>query len=163
MERTIYILQTKYCLQTTINKRLSMYMPIWILYWFPFFLLVNYIIKFIAVNIVLCICKKVIKINEIYSITVVIKSLCFAIMSELVGIAMLYIIEMNTESDFYYGNYLLFCLLAFLCTVILSFVLNNVFTFRRINVSTKQKLILASSIVTVTAPYLFLLPSGFVY
>ena len=140
-----------------------MYMPIWILYWFPFFLPVNYIIKFTAVNIILWIFKKVIKINEIYSITVVIKSLCFAIVSELVGLAMLYIIEMNTESDFYYGNYLLFCLVAVLCTVILSFVLNNVFTFRRINVLTKQKLIIASSIAIVTAPYLFLLPSGFVY
>ena len=140
-----------------------MYMPIWILYWFPFFLPINYGIKFAAINIVLWICKKVININDVYSITMVIKSFCFTIVAELAGIAMFYIIEMNTDTDFYYGNYLAFCLLAFFCVTILNFVLNHIFVFRKTNVSTKQKLILATSIVIATAPYLFLLPSGFVY
>ncbi len=140
-----------------------MYMPIWILYCFPFFLPINYGIKFAAINIVLWICKKVININDVYSITVVIKSLCFTIASELIGISMFCIIEMNTETDFYHGNYLAFCLVAFFCVTILNFVLNHIFVFRKINVSTKQKFILATSIVIATAPYLFLLPSEFVY
>lgn len=140
-----------------------MYMPIWILYWFSFFFPINFGIKFAAINIVLWICKKLININDVYSITMVIKDFFFAIASELVGITMLYIIETNTETDFYYGNYLAFCLLAFFCVTILNFVLNHIFVFRKINVSTKQKFILATSMVIATAPYLFLLPSGFVY
>ncbi len=142
---------------------ISMYMPIWILYWFPFFLPINYGIKFAVINIVLWICKKAININDVYSITMVIKSLCFTIASELVGIAMFCIIEMNTETDFYYRNYLAFCLLAFFCVAILNLVLNHIFVFREVIVSTKQKFTLSTSIVIATAPYLFLLPSGFVY
>lgn len=140
-----------------------MYMPIWILYWFPFFLPINYGIKFAAISIVLWICKKVMNINDIYSITTAIKSFCLTIVVELVGIAMFYIIEMNTDTDFYYGNYLVFCLLAFFSVAIFNFILNYIFVFRRIDVSTKQKFTLATLTVIVTAPYLFLLPSGFVY
>ena len=140
-----------------------MYMPIWILYWFPFFLPINYGIKFAAISIVLWICKKVMNINDIYSISTAIKSFCLTIVAELVGIAMFYIIEMNTKTDFYYGNYLAFCLLAFFSVAILNFILNYIFVFRKIDVSTKQRFILATLTVIVTAPYLFLLPSGFVY
>lgn len=139
-----------------------MYMPIWILYWFPFFLPINYGIKFIAINIVLWIYKKR-QTSMIYSTATVIKILCFTIVSELAGIAMFYFIEINTETNFYYGNYFVFCLLAFLCVAILNFLLNYMFVFRKINYSNKQKFILVTSIVTVTAPYLFLLPSGVVY
>ncbi len=140
-----------------------MYMPIWILYWFPFFLPINYGIKFAAISIVLWICKKVMNINDIYSITTAIKSFCLTIVVELVGTTIFYIIEMNTDTDFYYGNYLVFCLLAFFSVAIFNFILNYIFVFRRIDVSTKQKFTLATLTVIVTAPYLFLLPSGFVY
>ena len=102
-------------------------------------------------------------INDIYSISTAIKSFCLTIVAELVGIAMFYIIEMNTETDFYYGNYLAFGLLVFFSVSILNFILNYIFIFRKINVSTKQRFILATLTVIVTAPYLFLLPSGFVY
>ena len=54
-----------------------MYMPIWILYWFPFFLPINYGIKFAVINIVLWICKKVMNINDIYSISTAIKKFLF--------------------------------------------------------------------------------------
>ena len=140
-----------------------MYMPIWILYWFPFFLPINYGIKFAVINIVLWICKKTMNTNDVYSIATAIKSLCFTVVSELVGIAFFYIVEMNTETDFYYGNYLVFCLLAFFCVAILNLLLNHILVFRKTNFSTKQKIILTTSIVIVTAPYLFLLPGGFVY
>lgn len=140
-----------------------MYMPIWILYWFPFFLLINYGIKFAVINMVLWFCKKMMNINDVYSITTTIKSLCFTVVAELVGIAFFYIVEMNTEKDFYYGNYLVFCLLAFVCVTILNLVLNHILVFRKTNASTKQKIILTTSIVIVTAPYLFLLPSGVLY
>ena len=140
-----------------------MYMPIWILYWFPFFLPINYGIKFAVINIVLWICKKTMNTNDVYSIATAIKSLCFTVVSELVGIAFFYIVEMNTETDFYCGNYLVFCLLAFFSVAIFNFILNYIFVFRKIDVSTKQKFTLATLTVIVTAPYLFLLPSGFVY
>lgn len=140
-----------------------MYMPIWILYWFPFFLAINYGIKFVAINMILWICKRTININGVYSITTAIKSLCFTVMAELVGIVIFYIVEMNIETDFYYRNYLVFCLVAFFCVAILNLVLNHIFIFRKIDISTKQKIILVTSIVIATAPYLFLLPSGFVY
>ena len=140
-----------------------MYMPIWILYWFPFFLSINYGIKFAVINIVLWICKKVTNINDVYNIVTATKILCFTVVAELVGIAIFYIFETNTEIDFYYGNYLVFCLLSFICVVILNFILNHIFVLKKINVITKQKIIVTTSIVIATAPYLFLLPSGFVY
>ncbi len=140
-----------------------MYMPIWILYWFPFFSPINYGIKFALINIVLWICKKAMNINNVYSISVAIKSLCFNVVAELVGIAIFYVSEMNFETDFYYGNYLVFCLVAFFCAAILNLVLNYIFTFRKIDISTKQKIILTTSIVIATAPYLFLLPGEFGY
>ena len=124
---------------------------------------INYGIKFAVINIVLWICKKVMNINDIYSISTAIKSFCLTTVAELVGIATFYIIEMNTETDFYYGNYFAFCLLVFFSVSILNFILNYIFVFRKINVSTKQRFILATLTVIVTAPYLFLLPSGFVY
>ena len=140
-----------------------MYMPIWILYLFPLFLAINYGINFVAINMILWICKRTININGVYSITTAIKSLCFTVMAELVGIVIFYIVEMNIETDFYYRNYLVFCLVAFFCVAILNLVLNHIFIFRKIDISTKQKIILVTSIVIATAPYLFLLPSGFVY
>lgn len=140
-----------------------MYMPIWILYWFPFFLPINYGIKFAVINIVLWICKKVMNINDVYSIMTVLKIFCFTVVAELVGIVIFYISEKNTETDFYYGNYLAFCLLSFVCVAILNFILNYIFVFKKINASIKQKIVLTISIVIATVPYLFLLPSGFVY
>lgn len=140
-----------------------MYMPIWILYWFPFFLPVNYVIKFAVINIVLWICKKTFNINDVYSIMTATKPFCFAVVAELIGIAIFYIFETNTEADFYYGNYLVFCLLAFICVVTLNFILNYIFALKKTNVSIKQKIVLVTSIVIATAPYLFLLPSGVLY
>lgn len=140
-----------------------MYMPIWILYWFPFFLPVNYVIKFAVINIVLWICKKAFNINDVYSIMTATKPFCFAVVAELIGIAIFYIFETNTEADFYYENYLVFCLLAFICVVTLNFILNYIFAFKKTNVSIKQKIALVTSIVIATAPYLFLLPSGVLY
>ena len=140
-----------------------MYMPIWIIYWFPFIIPVNYGIKFAAIHFVLWICKKITNVNDICTIAMVIKSLCFTVASELTGLAMFCIIEMNTDTRFYYDNYLKFCLLSLFCVVVLTFVLNHIFVFRKSNISTKQKLILTTSITIVTAPYMFLIPSGFVY
>lgn len=140
-----------------------MYMPIWIMYWFPFILPINYGIKFAIINILLWILKKAMNIYNIYSMMTAIKIFCFTVVAELVGLAIFYVFEGNTATDFYYGNYFSFCLLAFICAIILNFILNYIFVLRKFSVSTKQKFILTISVVIVTAPYLFLLPGGFVY
>ncbi len=55
-----------------------MYMPIWIIYWFPLILFMNYMIKFALLNIILLICKKVTR-SAIHSAVNIIKSIFFAI------------------------------------------------------------------------------------
>ena len=142
---------------------MAMYMPVWVLYWFPLFLPINYVFKFGAISIVLWVCKKVTGINDINNITAIIRSWWATVISEIAGIVIFAVIEMNTGTDFYYENYLAFCLVAFFCVVILNLALNYIFVFRKMGISTKQKIMLAISTVIVTAPYLFLLPSVDLY
>ena len=137
---------------------MAMYMPIWILYWFPLFLPINYVFKFGAISYVLWICKKVMGVNDINNITAIIRSWWVTVASEIAGIVIFCIAEMNTEATFYIVNYTAFCLLAFCCVVILNPVLNYIFVFRKMDISTKQKIILAVLTVIATAPYLFFLP-----
>lgn len=143
-----------------VNRRnyTMMYMPIWILYWFPFILPINYVIKFVVIDIVLWICKKALNINGVRCMIEATKIFCFTVVSELVGVALFYIIETNFATDFYYGNYFAFCFFVFLCVIILNFILNYRFALKKSNLLTKQKIILITSIIVATAPYLFLLP-----
>ena len=137
-----------------------MYMPIWILYWFPFFLPINYIIKLLLINVGLIICKRILHKNNIYCVINTIKCMCFSIGTEIIGIAIFYVLEMNIHPYFYYENYTAFSLIAFFVVVIFNFLLNHIFIFRKINITTRQKLIVAALIAAITAPYLFMLPAG---
>ena len=136
-----------------------MYMPIWILYWFQFFLPVNYAIKFLLINVVLLICEKVVfgvainrKINAV-------KSLCFGVGSEIIGIATFYVLEMkmNIQPDFYYENYRTFSLIPFFVVAIFDFLSNYLFVFRKVNIPIRQRIIIAVLISVAIAPYLFII------
>ena len=135
------------------------YMPIWILYWFQFFLPINYAIKFLLINVVLLLFEKVIPGRDVHSESNVIKSLCFSVGAEIIGIATFYVLEMkmNIQPDFYYENYRAFSLIPFFVVAIFDFLSNYLFVFRKVNVPIKQKTIIAALISAATAPYLFIL------
>jgi len=136
-----------------------MYMPIWILYWFQFFLPINYAIKFLLINVVLLICEKVMLGIDIDREINAVKSLCFSVGSEIIGIATFYVLEMkmNIQPDFYYENYRTFSLIPFFVVVIFNFFSNYLFVFRKVNIPIKQRTIIAALISAATAPYLFIL------
>ena len=136
-----------------------MYMPIWILYWFQFFLPINYAIKFLLINVVLLICEKVMLGIDIDREINAVKSLCFSVGSEIIGIATFYVLEMkmNIQPDFYYENYRAFSLIPFFVVVIFNFFSNYLFVFRKINISIKQKIIIVTLISAATAPCLFMI------
>ena len=135
------------------------YMPIWILYWFQFFLPINYAIKFLLINVVLLLFEKVIPGRDVHSESNVIKSLCFSVGAEIIGIATFYVLEMkmNIQPDFYYENYRAFSLIPFFVVAIFDFLSNYLFVFRKVNVPIKQRTIIAALISAATAPYLFIL------
>jgi len=134
-----------------------MYMPIWILYWFQFFLPINYAIKFLLINVALLICEKVMRSIDIDREINAVKSLCFSVGAEIIGIATFYVLEMkmNIQPDFYYENYRAFSLIPFFVVAIFDFLSNYLFVFRKVNIPIKQRTIIAALISAATAPYLF--------
>jgi len=134
-------------------------MPIWILYWFQFFLPINYAIKFLLINVVLLLFEKVISGRDINREISAVKSLCFSVGSEIIGIATFYVLEMkmNIQPDFYYENYRAFSLIPFFVVAIFDFLSNYLFVFRKVNIPIKQRTIIAALISAATAPYLFIL------
>ena len=135
-----------------------MYMPIWILYWFQFFLPINYAIKFLLINAVLLICEKVVFGIDIDREINAVKSLCFSVGTEIIGIATFYVLEMkmNIPQEFYYENYRAFSLIPFFVTAIFNFFSNYLIVFRKANIPIKQKIIIAALVSAATAPYLFM-------
>lgn len=135
-----------------------MYMPIWILYWFQFFLPINYAIKFLFINVVLLLCEKVISGRDINGEISAVKSLCFSVGTEIIGIATFYVLEMkmNIPQEFYYENYRAFSLIPFFVTAIFNFFSNYLIVFRKANIPIKQKIIIAALVSAATAPYLFM-------
>ena len=136
-----------------------MYMPIWILYWFQFFLPINYAIKFLLINVVLLICEKVVFGIDINREINAVKSLCFSVGAEIIGIATFYVLEMkmNIQPDFYYENYRAFSLIPFVVVAIFDFFSNYLFVFRKVNIPIGQRMIIATLISVAIAPYLFII------
>lgn len=145
------------------QEMIRMYMPIWILYWFPFFLPVNYIVKFCIVYSILFLFSKTLKTDGICTISKNIKCWCFSILAEIMGIGVFYLCETNIKVSTYYGYYTVFCLIALFITVIISFLLNYFFSLNKIDLSKKQRVLISTLLTFFSAPYLFLLPSGVVY
>lgn len=119
----------------------------------------NYMIKFALLNLILLICKKVTK-SAIYSAVNIIKSMFFAICTEIIGLAMFCVLEINTEPDFYYGCYMIFSLIIFFTIAIFNSLLNYKFVIKKVSISSRQKIVVGILVVIATAPYLFLLSPG---
>ena len=135
-----------------------MYMPIWIIYWFPFLLFINYIIKLTFLSVVLLIWGKVTKESAIYNAGNIIKSMFFAIGAEIIGVAIFCALEINMESDFYYRLHTIFSSSIFFVVIIISFLLNYRFIIKKAKISARQKVVVGILVAIATAPYLFLLP-----
>jgi len=140
-----------------------MYMPIWILYWFPFFLPVNYIIKFCIVCSILFLFSKTLKIDGICTISKNIKCWCFSTLAEIIGIGVLYLCETNIEANTYCGYYTEFCLISLFISAMISFFLNYFFSLNKLDLSKKQRVLISTLLTIFSAPYLFLLPGGNVH
>ena len=139
-----------------------MYMPIWFLYWFPFFLWVNIPIKAALFFLPLLICKGLTHNPKILTAGSVVKGWCFVMGSEIVGLFTFYVIEMKLglTDSFYYSHYAQVSALALGISVVLNFLLNFIFSFKRNEVPIGQRALTSFLIVVTTAPYLFLLDSG---
>lgn len=90
------------------------------------------------------------------------KSLAFTVVAEIAGLAVFYVLEMHTgwSFEFYYAHYTAVSVLALGVAMGLNYLLNFFFVFRKTALSGGEPHLLTAMITILTAPYLFLLPSG---
>ena len=82
------------------------------------------------------------------------------IAAEIAALQVFYVAEMNLSYEIYYAHYTQVCVLALGVAIVLNYVLNYCFAFRKIAMSRGGKHLLTGINMILTAPYLFLLPSG---
>lgn len=140
----------------------NMYLPIWLLYWVPVYLPVNYCVKWCATKLVTFIAGKWTHCEELCQMELALKSLLLTIAAEIAALQVFYVAEMkmNLSYETYYAHYTQVCVLALGVAIILNYVLNYRFAFRKIAMSGGGKHLLTGINMILTAPYLFLLPSG---
>lgn len=139
-----------------------MYMPIWILYWFQILFPMNYALKLGVITLVLTIVAKRAGDSTVSSTKATLKSLCFSVAAEIAGLSVFWIAEMkmNLSFEVYYSHYTTVSVLALCAAVILNFLLNRVLNFRDVDLPDTWKTLVPVGISLLTAPVLFLLPSG---
>lgn len=139
-----------------------MYMPIWVLYWFPFFLMPNIAVKAGLFLLPLLICKVLMRNPKILTAGSIIRGWCFVMGSEMAGLFTFYVIEMKLglTDYFYYSHYAQVSALALGISVSLNCLLNFFFSFKWNEVSAWQRALTSLFVAATTAPYLFLLDSG---
>ena len=140
----------------------NLYLPIWFLYWIPFFLPFNYGIKWALTWLVISVFGKCAHCGEICRQEIALKSLLLTIAAEIAGLAVFYVVEMkmNLSFEFYYAHYTEVSVLALGTAMGLNYLLNYFFAFRKLALSRGKVYLLTGMITVLTAPYLFLLPSG---
>lgn len=135
-----------------------MYMPIWILYWFPLILPVNYIMKLLIICAALFLFSMVLKINGIFTVKLTLTTWIYSIIAEMTGIATFYLCETNVNPNCYSRHYILFCFLAFTVTFTISCLFHYFFCFRKANIQHKKLFAISILLTLFSSPYLFLLP-----
>lgn len=140
----------------------NLYFPVWFLYWFPILLPLNYGIKWGITHLVTFIFGKCARYEELYRLEVVLKSLLVTIVAEIAGLSIFYVSEVHLglSSEFYYAHYTEFSALALGVAMGLNYLLNYLFVFRKTVLSRGTTCLLTGMVTVLTAPYLFLTPSG---
>ncbi len=137
-----------------------MYMPIWILYLFSFIYPIPHLIKVALVNFALWISKKIFRKDDIYRFNTIAKASVFSILAEIIGVATFCVIEMNTETVFYYDHYMIVCIFALVIVTVVNFLLNYMWSFKKVGLSAKRRFLTALIVTIITIPWFFLLPAG---
>lgn len=139
-----------------------MYLPIWLLYWFPILLPLNYAVKWWLIRFEMWVFGKCTHCEAVCQTKPVLKSFLLTIAAELVGLTVFYMAEMkmNLSFEVYYAHYAQVCVPALSVTVILNCLLNYHLVFRKTVLSRGKRYLLTGINMVLTAPYLFLLPSG---
>ena len=136
--------------------------PIWLLYFMPFYMVPNYAIKLALVGIAVFTVRKWIchmekSVKAFFWERETLKSWGVGILAELAGLGLFCVSEMNVDIEFYNQYYLQFSVAALLLAIILNVLLDYKFVFRKIN-SKLRRLLAALLTTAAAAPYLFLMP-----
>lgn len=136
---------------------MGMYLPIWFLYWFPAALMPNCILKGAIIGAVLLACGKCMHMRRVYEDWVLVKCFGCTMASELLGLFVFGVLEMNLPTDVYDAHYKQVSILAFAVTVISNSLLNYCIGLKRTGMAVKHRFVLTVLIAALTAPYLFVI------
>ncbi len=158
------------------KKLYNVVFPVWmILILFPTFWLIALPANFLIDTIVLLISFKLLKIGEIknaYKKTIL-KVWIFGFIADIIGSGVLTLMQFipgfeNIVGDISYDPFsnvyaILLILMAVIISMIVIYALNMKFSFNKVNFDEKTKKKLAIILAIFTAPYLFFMPSKYLY
>lgn len=156
------------------NKLYNLIFPVYMLWLMPPIFFIVAIANFIIDSIVILVTKKILKIENIYSKykKVILKVWGFGFLADFIGALFLFVMSglfENLDIPIKYnidynplGNIyaLIITILGILIAGILIFIFNKKISFKKIDITEKQKFILSLVMSITTAPYLFLLPTS---
>ena len=146
------------------NKPVRLYnvlFPLWFLMIFPATWLIVLPGNFLIDSLVLLIALRVLKIadRKVWYKRHILKIFVFGLLADVIGAALLFLTMVLEVYNF--DNELWLTGMAMLLSAVLIFVFNYFVTFRKEEKTLRMKLALTFAIVT--APYTFLVPSGWLY
>lgn len=156
-----------------IKKLNNIIFPVYMIWAIPPVIFIAAILNFIIDSAVILITKKILKIEDIFKKykKVILKVWGFGFLADFIGALFLYIIselfyflELPISYNINYnplGNiyaFLITCV-GILISGVLIFIFNKKISFKKTDLTDKQKFILSLVMAIATAPYLFLLPA----
>ncbi|MDD2569154.1 MAG: hypothetical protein PHN47_03180 [Clostridia bacterium] len=160
------------------NTLYNVFFPVWFLLIFPVSWLVVLPANFIIDSIVLLVAGKALNLLELKNIykSTIIKVWIFGFLADIIGAGLLFLTQTFNGSFWseYIGNPVAYnpwdnwysfayVLGAIVISAVFIYIFNMKISFKKLEISKKQKQILALVLAIFTAPYLFLLPSQLMY
>lgn len=160
------------------SKKINLYnliFPVYLLWLIPPVIFIVGILNFIIDSVVVLITEKVLKMEDIFSKykKVIFKVWGFGFLSDFIGAFFLFCmsslvsnlnIPIKYNIDYNpFGNIYAFLItiLGILISGVLIFIFNKKFSFKKVDMTERQKYVLSLAMAIVTSPYLFLLPASF--
>ena len=152
--------------------------PIWFLFIFPAAWLIMLPVNFVIDSIVLLLTAKVcsLAVGNVYKKSII-KVWLFGFAADLVGAGIIFL-SMAFEGSSFWREYIadpvaynpwdnwyavLYIFIAFFISAVLIYLFNSKISFKKLEIPTKQKRIMALALAIFTAPYLFFVPSQLLY
>lgn len=162
-------------MNSKIVKLYNIIFPMYMLWVMPPIIFISAILNFIIDSIVILVTEKVLKIKDMFSKykKVILKVWGFGFLSDFIGAFLLFLISfLCSDLDIpivYNLNYNPFgnvyaLIITIFCIVIsgvLIYIFNKKISFKKIDLTDREKHILALTMAILTTPYLFLLPITF--